>query len=391
GIWMLDVASGETRQLLARDGVYELAFAPDGTALFIAGGESVIIRLPLDPATGRAEGTPTLTPVSGVPGVRGLSLSPDGGRVVFAGVSLDSQIWKQPIRKDGSAVGAASPLTNDTSRRNSMPAISPDGSRVAYVSTRRGEQPNVWTMTIDGNAPLQLTSDDSPDHQPSWSPDGRRVAYKSYRDNTVGVWAIDVETRRDAPVMALPAVRPGAGRLGEVQVAPSMSQVAFSIFTQPAGKRRMYVTGTDRYAARAVGGEGVSVGYPVWSPDDRYLAVEVKDDVTLDESIAGPNGSVQAGVLDVASGELRLLTHERGHTWVRSWAPDGSRVGAAVLRAGLWSLRAIDVNTRRQSEVYSPDSPSVYVRYPDWSRAGDVVVFERGEIRANIWSLPIQK
>jgi Tol biopolymer transport system component len=153
----------------------------------------------------------------------------------------------------------------------------------------------------------------------------------------------------------------------------------------------MYVTGTDRYAARPVGAEDVSAGYPVWSPDDRYLAVEVKDDATLDESVAGPNGSVQAGLLDVASGELRLLTQERGHTWIRSWSPDGSHVAAAALRAGVWSLRAIDVNTRRQTDIYSPGSPRVYVRYPDWSRSGDVVVFERGEIHANIWSLPVQK
>ena len=58
-------------------------------------------------------------------------------------------------------------------------------------------------------------------------------------------------------------------------------------------------------------------------------------------------------------------------------------------REGVWSLRAIDVATRRQSEIYSPGSPCVYVRYPDWSRSGDVVVFERGDMRANIWSLAI--
>ena len=86
-----------------------------------------------------------------------------------------------------------------------------------------------------------------------------------------------------------------------------------------------------------------------------------------------------------------MLTEERGHTWVRSWSPDGSRVVAAVLRGGEWSLRAIDVTTARQTEIYSPSSPRVYVRYPDWSRSGDVVVFERGEMRANVWSLAIQE
>ena len=169
-----------------------------------------------------------------------------------------------------------------------------------------------------------------------------------------------------------------------------MTQIAFSIFTPPAGRRTMYVTGTDRYAARRVSADGASVGYPAWSPDDRELAVEVKD-VGLDESALVPNGSVQAGLLDVASGRLRMLTQERGQAWVRSWSPDGSRVAAAVLRGGEWGLRAIDVTTARQTEIYSPRLPRVYVRYPDWSRSGDVVVFERGEMRANVWSLAIQE
>ena len=389
GVWVVDVASGMTWALYAGDGVYESVFVRDGSALFVAGGESIVLRLPLDPVTGRLRGTPSMIPVAGVPGVRGLSLSPDGNRLVFAGLSLDSQIWKQPINEDGSAAGAASPLTSDTSRRNSMPTVSPDGSQVAYVSTRRGEHPDVWTMKIDGSAPLQLTSNDSPDHQPSWSRDGRRVVYKSRRDKTLGVWASDVETRREAPIMTLAGAQQLPGRLGETQISQSMTQIAFSILTPPTGKRAIYVTGTDRYAARIVNTSGVSVGYPVWSPDDRCLAVEVKDDAGFDESASVPDGSVQAGLLDVATGRLRMLTDERGQTWVRSWAPDGQRVAAAVLRGGLWSLRAIDVATRRQSEIYSPGSPRVYVRYPDWSRSGDVVVFERGDMRANLWSLPI--
>ncbi|HWI18200.1 MAG TPA: hypothetical protein VNT81_10665, partial [Vicinamibacterales bacterium] len=389
GMWIVDVTTGATWPILARDGLYESVFARDGSALFVAGGDAAILRVPLDPATGRSNGEPSMIPVAGVPGVRGISLAPDGSRLVFAGLSLDSQIWKQRVGRDGSPDGPASALTSDTSRRNSMPAISPDGSQVAYVSTRRGEYANVWTMAVNGGTPRQLTTDDSPDHQPSWSPDGRTVAYKSFRNRALGVWTIDIETRREAPVMALPTSKPMPGRLGEAQLSPSMKQLAFSVLTPPTGRRTIYVTGTDRYDARAVSPGNVSAGYPAWSPDDRYLAVEVKDETPLDKSLPAPNGSVQAGLIDVASGQLRMLTQERGHTWIRSWSPDGSRVAAAVLRGGAWTLRSIDVASGRQTEMYSPQSPRVYVRYPDWSRSGDLVVFERGEMRANVWSLAI--
>jgi hypothetical protein len=37
-----------------------------------------------------------------------------------------------------------------------------------------------------------------------------------------------------------------------------------------------------------------------------------------------------------------------------------------------------------------PAPPHVYVRYPDWSPRGDAVVFERGELRGNIWTIAIK-
>jgi hypothetical protein len=32
----------------------------------------------------------------------------------------------------------------------------------------------------------------------------------------------------------------------------------------------------------------------------------------------------------------------------------------------------------------------VYVRYPEWSARNDIVVFERGELHGNIWTLPLR-
>ena len=45
---------------------------------------------------------------------------PTAQRLSFAGLALNSQIWSQPIRADGSARGEATALTRDTSRRTSM-------------------------------------------------------------------------------------------------------------------------------------------------------------------------------------------------------------------------------------------------------------------------------
>ena len=49
--------------------------------------------------------------------------------LVLPGLTTASQLWAQPIAPDGTGRGAARALTTDTSRRNSLPAVSPDGAR----------------------------------------------------------------------------------------------------------------------------------------------------------------------------------------------------------------------------------------------------------------------
>jgi Tol biopolymer transport system component len=309
-----------------------------------------------------------------------VTLSGDGRKLGFAAISVNSQIWLQPVRKEGSPAAPATPLTSDTSRRNSLPVVSPDGSKVAYVSTRRGEEPNVWVMGMDGRNPVQITSDETADHKPTWFPDGRRVAYLSRTAKTNGLWSVDVMTRRQELLFDFTQyqlAREAGGRLAEFQLSPSITQLAYSVIEPPGGRRTIYVTSLDQYAPRAFGSTAGSVGYPAWSPDEKQLAVELKD------------GSTHAGVIDLATGSFRQLTHDRGQTWVRSWSPDGTRLVVAARRDGLWSLRSIDASSGAQATVLSPSPARVYVRYPEWSPLGNAIVFERGEIRGNIWTLAI--
>ena len=61
----------------------------------------------------------------------------------------------------------------------------------------------------------------------------------------------------------------------------------------------------------------------------------------------------------------------------------------AALRDGVWSLLSIDASTGRQATILSANPPRVYVRYPEWSQLGNAIVFERGEMRGNIWTLAV--
>jgi TolB protein len=161
-----------------------------------------------------------------------------------------------------------------------------------------------------------------------------------------------------------------------MRLSPSAKQIAYSVREPPIGGRVLYIASLEPKSARRLTSQSMSVGYPAWSPDERRVAVEIKD-----------GSSTQAAVLDVESGVIRRLTDARGQTWVRSWSPDGRKVAAAVLRDGQWSLRALDVNGGGERAMTEPGPPRVFVRYPDWSARGDLVVFERSEMTGNIWLL----
>ncbi|MFP5378486.1 MAG: winged helix-turn-helix domain-containing protein, partial [Vicinamibacteria bacterium] len=359
GLWVVSAEGGEPRQLSGGMGLYEPVFAPDGSALYAAGGEALIWRVPFDGARGDGAGDPVAMAVPSVPGVRGLSIAPDGSRLAFSGLTLRSHIWRVPI--DGTrAAGDAAPVTVDTSRRNSLPVIAPDGSRVAYMSRPAGRPPAIWTVNLDGTMPAQLTPSDVLAAQPSWLPDGRRLAFLSNREPRTAIWTIDTTTRRESILVQgrdhLPVDGARApARLGEIRLSPDGTAVAFSMHAADTGNRVMYVGDLEAGTVRRVTESSQWVGYPAWSPDGRLVAVEIKD-----------GSSTDVGVIDVATGTLRQLTRARGQSWVRSWSPDGRRIAYAALRAGRWDLCWIDVQGGDEHPFAPPEPVHVYVRYPEW-------------------------
>jgi Tol biopolymer transport system component/DNA-binding winged helix-turn-helix (wHTH) protein len=380
GTWMVPSEGGDPWALSRGIYQYDPVFSHDDSAVYVAGGHAWILVLPLDSSTGKLAGEQRPFAVPGVQGVRGITVSPDGRRLGFAAVSLDSQIWSLGVSPNGTGEHPSA-VTSDTSHRNSGPVYSSDGRRIAYMSIRQGALPNVSVMDADGRNASQLTSDETAEFRPAWSKDRRRIAFLSRRDNARGLWAVDVGTRREELLLDMTAgARVGGDErgLGEVDIAPSMTQLAFTVLTAPHGRRALYVSPVTSFQPTRVSPADVATGYPAWSPDERRIAVEIFD-----------GDSTHAGVIDVATGSLRRLTSDAGHTWVRSWSPDGGRIAAAFQRGGLWHLGSIDASNGRQARLTESEPPRVYLRYPHWSPTGDRIVYERGETRGNIWTIGV--
>ena len=73
--------------------------------------------------------------------------------------------------------------------RHLQQALSPDGSKVAVMTTTRGtENSDIWTFDVATGKSTPVTNDTFPENAPIWSPDGRYVAYGSMRESIRSIY-----------------------------------------------------------------------------------------------------------------------------------------------------------------------------------------------------------
>jgi len=75
--------------------------------------------------------------------------------------------------------------------------LSPDGTTIAFVVTVMDKAANrgasdIWVVPARGGEPRRLTSSPAADMNPRWSPDGRRIAFISTRSGSPQIWTIDL-------------------------------------------------------------------------------------------------------------------------------------------------------------------------------------------------------
>jgi hypothetical protein len=153
---------------------------------------------------------------------------------------------------------------------------------------------------------------------PSLSPDGSRIAFLSERGVfSIELFLADAQTGEVIRRLVSTETDPHFDALAFIQSAgawsPNGDRFAFVVFAR--GENRLVVVDSDSgRRLHEFGVEGVgAMTHPAWSPDGRYLA------------FAGQSaGRSDLWLLEVETGEARRLTQDGYSALQPAWSPDGS-------------------------------------------------------------------
>jgi dipeptidyl aminopeptidase/acylaminoacyl peptidase len=194
--------------------------------------------------------------------------------------------------------------------------LHPRDRTVAYTAEAAGTR-QVFTLSLRGGYPTQLTASEKAASDPQWSPDGRRLAF--VRDDEI--WVVETDGSRLTRVVGKPgggrAPRwsPDGHRLGFLSRRRGWSQVW--LIDAPVPRRGRPAIEPKPPRATVVTGSGVDVDAFEWSPDGSRLAVMAQRGPDIAEKS-------QIAFVDVATGVTRVVAGERSVDVGGRWVRDGS-------------------------------------------------------------------
>lgn len=236
-------------------------------------------------------------------------ISPDGSRVVYVrrtgDIMKDSyhpSLWLVDVSS-----GAQRPLVADTNM-NMAPRWSPDGRRIAYVSTAGGAGAQLYVLYLDSGTSVRVTGLPDTPAAMAWSRDGRQIAY------TMRVPA------EGAKLGNAPAKPEGAEWAKPLTIIDRVTYRFDGAGYAKPGYDQLFVVSADGGAPRRVTAGNWDAGGPIdWSADGRRVFF-------TGNRVAGwerAADETEIYAADLANGAIRALTDRRGLDLAPKVSPDG--------------------------------------------------------------------
>lgn len=278
-------------------------------------------------------------------------------------------------------------------KRPSGPALSPDGSMVAYVVTETNWDENAYETEIflvpsTGGEPVQLTRARKSSASPAWSPDGRWLAFVSDRSDKRQIFVINPRggearavTNVDEGVGAF-AWSPDGSRIAFTMVDPKPDPLKerdkkygeFEIVDADYRMNHLHVIEiqpeqSEFPKARRLTSGSYTVGTFDWSPDGAAIVFDHRVDPN-----AANSGTADIALVTVASGSMQKLVTQDGPDSNPVWSPDGRQIAFQSAMGNPWfyymnnrvAVVASGGGRPKAVSVAFDEQPSIV----DWSNEG---------------------
>ena len=310
-----------------------------------------------------------------------------------AGIAFHREGRSSP---DGGSSAAKRLVRMTTAGINISPALSPDGSLLAYASDRADPDGfDIWVQPTDGATATRITSDPGDEVEPSFSPDGRSIVYAKREFG--GVYVVD--THGGTPRLVAPATRARTPRF-----SPDGRWIMFwtgqTVWTSALGASTNPLSGTTTSLAvtpsaggplRTLANDFGTVRYAVWSPDSRSIL------------FLGERGSDKGGVIDwfvvrldsgqaIQTGACEALSRAgvTGAPLPAAWTAQNEVVFTTATddASNVWRVTMSPETLRVSGAPTRVTFGSALERAPALSAAGDLV-FESVTENVDIWRVPL--
>jgi TolB protein len=226
------------------------------------------------------------------------------------------------------------------------------GSRIYFVSSRSGgNNKEIWVMDWDGANQKQLTHLNNLSLYPAVSPDGSRVAFTTWARGTPRIMIVNTETGR-----LLSFYNQQASLNGTASFSPDGKLIYYA--SSAAGVAQIFVAGIDGQGFRRISHRDAISVEPKVNPKNPNTLLFV----------SGPNGQ-QIYSMNAEGTNVERVTNGEGEASNPSWNPDGQHIAFSWTRGyakGDWNVFVMDIGShqfiqlthsegRNENPVWAPD------------------------------------
>ncbi len=262
-------------------------------------------------------------------------------------------------------------------------------SRIVFISDRDGND-EIYIMDYDGANQTRLTFNKVRDYMPAISADGQRIAFTSYRQTTAGLYIMDLEKGKIAPValrgtnfspcfsgdgkkLVFCSTMDGNSEIylanlssdgvssvkrltynEAIDTAPNFSPTGREIVfvSDRGGTPQIYIMDAEGSNVRRVSFGGSYHDAPAWSPTgDRIVYVSRLDNI------------FDLYVLNLRTNQIIKLTESNARNESPAWSPDGRHIVFSSNLTGQIQLYSIDYDGANLRRLTSQGNNKL----PDWS------------------------